>query len=83
VANRRRKQDPGRTWDDGVARLIHPRVVRALEKKMRQLREFADRAAPNPAPLGTEPWWHLIAIGAFVAGVGVGMIISGIAVIAR
>jgi hypothetical protein len=54
-------------------------VRRRERRKMRQLREFAHWADAN---LVTEPW-HLIAISAFVAGVGVGMIISGIAVIAH
>jgi hypothetical protein len=49
---------------------------------MRRLREFADWADANLVPLVTEPS-HLIAMSAFVAGVGVGMIISGIAVVAR
>jgi hypothetical protein len=49
------------------------RTVRRMERsEMRQFHEFADRADAN-----------LTAIGVFVAGVAVGMLISGIAVIAQ
>jgi hypothetical protein len=68
--------------DDPAAAAGRLPVRRRQRRKMRRLREFADWADANLVPLVTEPW-HLIAISTFVAGVGVGMIISGIAVVAR